>query len=125
MPAEVLFVEDDDDLREVVAESLRDAGFRVVEVERAASALPVLEGHLPDVILLDLFMPPGEMEGIELLARIRETGRWAAIPVVVYSGFGDILNRDLLARLGVSAVLLKSQARYRDVVLAVRAAVRP
>jgi DNA-binding response OmpR family regulator len=125
MAHEVLFVEDDDDVREIYTITLREAGFTVVALDRAAAVLEALERRLPAVILLDLFMPPGEMSGIELLTRLRERADWAQVPVVVLSGLGDVLNRDLLERLGVRDVLLKGQARDTDIVQAIRDALRP
>jgi len=122
MQKEILFVEDDDDVRELFGFILREAGFTVVEVGRAEAALEAIDQRLPDVILLDMFMPPGEMSGIELLARLREQAGWAAVPVVVFSGFGDVINRDLMARLGVRAVLLKSAGGGPEVVRAVQMA---
>ncbi|HEV8639904.1 MAG TPA: response regulator [Methylomirabilota bacterium] len=106
MPA-VLFVEDDDCLRDLIAEALRDTGFVVIERKLAEEALVYLGQNTPDIILLDLGMPPGEMSGLELLARLREGDAAARIPVVVLSGFGDVVNRDVTGRLGVSLVLSK------------------
>lgn len=125
MAHEVLFVEDDDAVREIYTITLREAGFTVVALDRAAAVLEAFERRLPAVILLDMFMPPGEMSGIELLTRLRERPDWAAVPVVVLSGLGDVLNRDLLERLGVRDVLLKGQARDTDIVQAIRDALRP
>jgi DNA-binding response OmpR family regulator len=106
MPA-VLFVEDDDCLRDLIADALRDAGFVVIERKLAEEALVYLGQNTPDIILLDLGMPPGEMSGLELLARLREGDAAARIPVVVLSGFGDVVNRDVTGRLSVSLVLSK------------------
>lgn len=120
---DVLYVEDDDALRELYAEALEEAGFVVRNRRLASAALKDLEENLPDVILLDLGMPPGEMNGIELLARMREHPAWARIPVVILSGFGDLLNPEVTARLGVHRLLTKGAVRGCDVVRAVREAV--
>jgi hypothetical protein len=44
------------------------------------------------------------------------------VPVVVLSGLGDVLNRDLMTRLGVHAVLVRGHPRDTDVVRAIREA---
>jgi CheY-like chemotaxis protein len=59
------------------------------------------------VIVLDLGMPPGTLQGMEVLARLREVEAWREIPVVILSGFGELVNRDITRRLGVAAILAK------------------
>jgi CheY-like chemotaxis protein len=104
----VLYVEDDDPLREVLASELRSAGLSVVEERRASSALKSLPDHRPDLVLLDIGMPHGDISGVDMLARLREDERWRDLPVVVLSGFGDVINDDVMTRLGVRAVLTKT-----------------
>jgi CheY-like chemotaxis protein len=104
----VLYVEDDDVVRELYAEALRDAGLVVEEQRFAGNALDVLKRRIPDVILLDLGMPAGLMSGIEMLVRMREVPEWAQIPVVVFSGLSDVVNPDIMKRLNVSNVLSKT-----------------
>jgi DNA-binding response OmpR family regulator len=126
-PAEprVLFVEDDDNIRELFAHALRAAGLTVLERSRAEK---VLEHDLgappPDLVLLDITMPPGAMSGMDLLLRLRETRGWAGVPVIILSGWGDVLNPDVAARLGVARVLTKSGIRGAQVAEAVRDVLR-
>lgn len=117
---EILFVEDNDQLRELYAGYLRDGGFSVVEVKLAETALELLGQRTPDLVLLDLGMPPGEMSGIEMLARLRENPAWAEIDVVILSGIGDQINPDLASRLRVGAVLAKAAVRGEGLVRVVR-----
>ena len=104
---QILLVEDDDRVRELVALTLREAGFSVLEANRAERAFEILQTTTPELILLDLGMPAGAMSGVEALAEIHECAEWASIPVVVLSGFGELLNPDVVARLGVREVLQK------------------
>ena len=104
---EVLIVEDEDSLRALFASSIKQAGYSVSQVRLAADALAVLKRKTPDVILLDAVMPPGQMSGMELLARLRENEVWANVPVIIVSGIGDLINRDAVTRLNVRAVLTK------------------
>jgi two-component system, cell cycle response regulator DivK len=106
---EILFIEDDEGLRELLAATLREAGFSVVETPGAEMAVGHLRRHTPDLIVLDLGMPPGRMSGTELLAELREAPEWARIPVIVVSGFGDLLNPDIVTGLGVRAVFVKPE----------------
>src|SRR5688572_16726533 len=85
----ILVVEDNDDIRELVSETLRRAGHAVVEAGNGAAALSIIEDMSdgPCLILLDLMMPV--MSGAELLTRLQESGRLATLPVVVTSAVAD------------------------------------
>jgi CheY-like chemotaxis protein len=106
-PKSVLLVEDDDAARSLFEESLEMAGFSVRSIPLAAQTFDALRQEIPDVIVLDLGMPRGSLQGMEMLARLREVEAWRAIPVVILSGFGEVVNRDVTSRLGVAAVLAK------------------
>jgi CheY-like chemotaxis protein len=114
VPGHILYIEDDDALRDLFAESLRDAGLTVTEEKFAEAALERLRQQVPDVILLDLGMPAGHMSGIEVLARVRQMPEWARIPIVVFSGFGDVVNPDVMARLNVTYVLSKASVHGNE-----------
>lgn len=111
---QVLFIEDDDAVRETFATLLREASLTVSEEKFAEDGLRALTRGRPDVILLDLGMPVGHMSGIEMLARLRQVPQWVRIPVVVFSGFGDTVNPDVMARLNVSYLLSKAGVRGNE-----------
>jgi CheY-like chemotaxis protein len=80
----VLIIEDDDDLRNVVTETLTRAGFHCIGARDGEAALALLAEELePCVILLDLLMP--RMSGWEFRRRQLADVRWAHLPVVVMS----------------------------------------
>ena len=98
---DVLVVEDDADLREVLADSLRLDGYGVAEAADGMDALAILRGGArPAVIFLDLIMP--RMDGRQFLAAFCEDAALCAIPVVLVTGTPP---RDLRDR--VAAVLKK------------------
>jgi signal transduction histidine kinase len=87
-PGTVLVVEDDADIRDSLAAVLEDEGLAVSTAQHGAEALRMLRsGPLPSVVLLDLMMPV--MNGWELVQRMRDDPRLAAIPVVVTSAAAD------------------------------------
>ncbi len=106
----ILLVEDEEALRSLLVTVLETAGFSVTAIRLAEDAREVLRLSSPDLIVLDLAMPGGTMQGTDLLAMLRETDAWKHVPVVVFSGYGDVVNQDIMARLGVSAVLTKPLA---------------
>ena len=106
----ILLVEDDEVLRLLLATVLETAGLSVTAIRLAEDAPEVLRLNSPDLIVLDLGMPSGTMQGAELLAMLRETETWTHMPVVILSGYGDLVNRTIMTRLGASAVLTKPLA---------------
>ena len=128
----VLVVDDDADLRAVVAFALRDAGYLVVEAGDGAAALGRAGAELPDLVILDLNL--GDADGLELIARLRAR-EGGARPVLVLSvrsaeedmvraldlGADDYLTkpfspRTLLAR--VRALLRRSGAGHPESLVA-------
>jgi CheY-like chemotaxis protein len=78
---EILLVDDDDGLRESIAEGLEDAGYTVIRASDGADALGHLRtSTLPSLVLLDLMMPG--MNGWDLCEVMRGDPVLAEIPVV-------------------------------------------
>lgn len=86
---DILLVDDDDDLRDLLAELLRARGFAVEVSKHGAEALSVLDrgDGLPRMILLDYMMPV--LDGPGFLAATRRDPRVARIPVVILTAMGD------------------------------------
>jgi excisionase family DNA binding protein len=83
----VLIVDDDERVREYVRVNLEMEGYSVREAGSAEEGLEVLEEVSPDLVLLDVMMP--EVDGWEMLRRVRERHGIDAIPVVMFSGKVD------------------------------------
>jgi CheY-like chemotaxis protein len=96
----VLIVEDDDEIRELLAEMLSDRGYSVVTARNGQEGLTLLRNRSaapPCVILLDLMMPV--MDGWKMRAEMLADPALASIPVVIVSGAADVNdnNNDLKA----------------------------
>jgi CheY-like chemotaxis protein len=88
----VLIVEDDDEIREILAEMLTDRGYRVLTAANGQEALAQLrDAGPPCIILLDLMMPV--MDGWQLRAELLADPTFAGVPVVVVSGAADLHDR--------------------------------
>ena len=100
----ILIVEDDDEIRELLAEMLADHGYPVRTAADGAQALALLrQAPAPCLIVLDLMMP--KMDGWSLRRTLLEDPTLAGIPVVVLSGAADVGPAS--AGLGAVRVLTK------------------
>jgi CheY-like chemotaxis protein len=92
----VLIVEDDEDLREMMAQMLTLEGFETVAVSNGREALEYLhESEKPDVILLDLMMPV--MDGWEFRRQQQADPALAPVPVIVLSALDQARASNLEA----------------------------
>ena len=87
-PGFILAVDDLQENRELVARYLSRSGHIVVTAAGGEEALRTLDQADVDVVLLDLVMP--DMDGREVLRRIKEHPDWRATPVIVISGRQDM-----------------------------------
>jgi CheY-like chemotaxis protein len=108
----VLVVEDDADLAQILAASLERRGLRVEVASTVASARRLGRTFIPDLIVLDVSLPDGD--GFELVEQLREDGRLASTPLVVYTA-SDLTAEDRARlTLGDTEVLLKSTVAPDD-----------
>ena len=103
--ATVLVAEDDADLRGVLTASLTRNGHRVVQARDGAEALAAIEREHIDLLVLDLLMP--NIDGYEVLARLKSNEKDARIPVVVVSGADRSSSELRSLRLGANVYLTK------------------
>lgn len=83
----ILVVEDEKDIREMLAFSLERAGFTVIPSETAEQALALLDGPLPGLVIID-WMLPG-MSGVELARTLRRDPITADLPLLMLTARGE------------------------------------
>ncbi len=88
MAADVLVVDDEADIRELVAGILTDEGYAVRTANDSESALAEIRARKPSLLILDIWMQGGGMDGLELLDLVK--GLDADLPVIMISGHGNI-----------------------------------
>jgi two-component system nitrogen regulation response regulator NtrX len=88
MAADVLVVDDEADIREIVAGILEDEGYAVRTANDSESALAALRARKPSLLVLDIWMQGGGMDGLELLDLVKRLD--ADLPVIMISGHGNI-----------------------------------
>jgi CheY-like chemotaxis protein len=110
--AGVLVVDDDRDVRELLAELLAQEGYHVIMAATAEEALARLETVIPDLIVSDLMMPG--MDGAELLARLGSDARYAAIPTILLTAAGELMAERAVAEAGLRTLLVHKPIRIGE-----------
>lgn len=110
----IFIIEDEQSLREILAERLKDAGFEIEVAIDGAEALDKLKTITPDVILLDIILP--KIDGFTVLEKIKEDLRIREIPVIVLSNLGQ--DTDIKRALDMGAVdyFIKAQHSLLEIV---------
>jgi CheY-like chemotaxis protein len=84
--ARILVVDDDDDVRTVTSDTIRELGYKVESVSRAEDALAKLRDGAFDLLITDVAMPG--TNGVELARRVRELDD--GMPILFSSGYADV-----------------------------------
>jgi two-component system nitrogen regulation response regulator NtrX len=120
MTERVLLVDDEANIRRMLAALLHAEGFETVEAASGPAALLAAERSEPDVVMLDLLMPPGP-DGIEVLGTLRERGIQA--PVIMMSGKAQLSDAVRATQRGAFQFLEKPLSP-EAVLVTLRAAVK-
>jgi len=95
----IAVIEDEADIREVMARNLRKEGFRVVECSDGAEAPALVRQESPDLVLLDLMLPG--MDGMEVCRALKQDILTRAIPIIMVTAKGE--ESDIVAGLTMGA----------------------
>jgi len=118
----IAVVEDEPDIRELIALNLEKARFRVERFSDGAAFMKFAGRRTPDLIVLDLMLP--DLDGLDVCRWVRARPDLAAVPIIVVSARGDEDDRVLGLELGADDYLAKPFS-VRELVARVRAALRP
>ena len=88
MTLEILVVDDERDIRELVAGVLSDEGYECRTSGDSAGALVEIDRKRPSLVLLDVWLHGSPMDGLEVLDAIKQ--REPDLPVIIFSGHGNI-----------------------------------
>jgi len=102
---QILVVDDEPAWLNSMAVMLRKEGYHVKEAQSAAEALTLLAKYTPDLIVSDLTMP--DMNGFDLLDRIKKHPTISGTPVVFFSAIDDFYAKKVARELGAKACLPK------------------
>jgi len=105
MALDVLIVDDEEDIRDLVAGVLDDEGYETRTAANATAALDALAVRRPSLVLLDVWLQGSTMDGLEVLEEIKK--RDPTIPVLMISGHGNIDTAVAAIRKGASDFIEK------------------
>lgn len=88
MALDILIVDDEEDIRDLVAGVLDDEGYETRTAANADEALDALHARRPSLVLLDVWLQGSRLDGLELLDEIKKSD--PSIPVLIISGHGNI-----------------------------------
>ncbi|MCT2399586.1 sigma-54-dependent transcriptional regulator [Novosphingobium mangrovi (ex Huang et al. 2023)] len=88
MALEILIVDDERDIRELVAGVLSDEGYECRTAGDSEAALRAIDERRPSLVLLDVWLHGSPMDGLEVLDAIK--AREPELPVIIFSGHGNI-----------------------------------
>jgi CheY-like chemotaxis protein len=125
MSREIVIVDDHEAVRDALLGMVQEAGYEAVAFSNATAALARIGEHRPALVLLDMMMP--DVDGADFLVRLANLRGAAAVPVIVVSALGHLLQglrRSDVRAAGVAEVLPKP-VNYATLIAAVRRVIGP
>ena len=119
MATDILVVDDEADIRELVAGILQDEGYSVRTAKNADEAISAIQARRPHLVLLDIWLEGSRLDGLALLDVIK--GEYPDMPVVMISGHGTIETAVAAIRRGAYDFIEKPFNADRLVLVAGRA----
>src|SRR5689334_6524393 len=105
MAHDILIVDDEADIRMLIAGVLKDEGYATREAADTAQTLAAIQARQPTLVILDIWLQGGGLEGIEILKQLR--AEMPSVPVVMISGHGTIETAVEAIKLGAYDFLEK------------------
>ncbi len=102
MASKILIVEDEDQVREMLAEWLEGEGYPVFQAGNGQDGLRLLFDHRPDLVVVDLRMPG--IDGFELCRRIRDV---SSVPIMILSALSNQFDKVRGLDLGADEYVVK------------------
>ena len=122
--AKILIVEDEETLRNVLADKLKSEDFEVLEASNGEEGLTSAQSNEPDLILLDILMPV--MDGFTMTEKLRqsekESGKQPSeyVPIIFLTNLGEEKGLTQSQKHGVYNYLVKSNWKLENVVIRIK-----
>ena len=86
--SDILIVDDERDIRELIADILQDEGFQTRTAANSDEAIAALNDGEPSLMILDIWLKDSRMDGIDILKQVKRNN--PDVPVIIISGHGNI-----------------------------------
>ncbi len=122
-PAQVriLVVDDEPDILNLLEYNLKRAGFQAILAKDGPEAIEAAKAHRPDLVLLDIMLP--DMEGTEVLRRLKALEATSLIPVIMLTAKGEEVDKIVGFELGAEDYITKPFSP-RELILRVKAVLK-
>src|ERR1044071_48617 len=119
MASDILIIDDESDIRELVAGILQDEGYETRTARDSDSALSSIASRRPNLLFLDIWLQGSKLDGLQLLDNVKE--QHPELPVVMISGHGNIETAVSAIKRGAYDFIEKTFKADRLVLVANRA----
>jgi CheY-like chemotaxis protein len=116
----ILWVEDDEFLQSLIAQRLVSEKYAVFQAVKGEEALALAQREQPNVIMLDLLLP--QMDGIEILRRLKANPATSSIPVLIFSNLTDKDRFEQAQKLGVAGFFIKAHMTLDEILVEIKKA---
>jgi two-component system, OmpR family, phosphate regulon response regulator PhoB len=103
--ARILVVEDEADIRQILAYNLRQNGHEVLTLDSGGQAMATVRAERPDLVLLDLMLP--DISGLEICRSLKGDASLRAIPVIMLTARNEEIDRVVGFELGADDYVVK------------------
>ena len=101
----ILVIDDQEEVLALLKDSLVGSGFEAMVCKEPKNVLILIKSFKPDLILLDLLMP--DLGGFEICEILNNDPQTHGIPIIIISGFGDLVDIKKAYKLGAVGYLVK------------------
>lgn len=116
---DILIVEDETDIRNLIAGILQDEGYETREAATSDEALAAVRRREPNLVILDVWLKGSSMDGIELLDVLKQNA--PDLPIIIISGHGTVETAVSAIRKGAYDYIVKPFKADKLIVTAMRA----
>lgn len=114
MAKKILIVEDDKFLRDLITQKLSNENFDVVIAQDGEEGIRKIEDEKPDLVILDLLLP--QIDGFEVLKRMKANQKIADTPVIILSNLGQKEDVERGMALGAKDYMIKAHFTPNEVI---------
>lgn len=119
----VLVIEDEENIVELIKLGLRYEGFQVESASDGLQGLSAAQRINPDMVILDLGLPPGSIDGLEVCRRLRINPTTQDVPILMLTAKGDVQDKITGLQTGADDYLTKPFS-FEELVARIRAILR-